>query len=484
MKSELNPMMAKTSCYRFSLVFATFFLFTFLASHANANGLLKVHPINPLYFTDNTGKAIYLGGHQMFNDLQDNTFGKFVTYNNQSTLDWNWYIQFLKSRNLNYIRNWTEMSTGCGSPTLCAIASPMPYKRVSGVGNANDGGLKFDLNQFDQSFFDRMRSRIIDLGKNGIYISIMLYDVYAFSNFPPSSDAMWMGNIFNSANNVNGIDVDTNGDGWGVEFFTALSTQITALQNSYVKKVIDTVNDLDNVIFEIANEVGDINWQSDMLNTIKTYEASKPKQHLIYLSPGGLSGAGTYTLDTQNQIVSSQANMFSVALGWGDYFDDPPTNTSGKPGVLDRDHVDALGGPQPLLPWKAFTRGYHFNLYDNPFEQPSNESSAWELARKNIGAIVSFANTKFSDLSRMVPNGSLSSTGYVLANPGSEYLILQPGSGSFTANLLAGTYSYEWFNPNTALSSLTGSTNASVGNNIFTPPFSGSAVLYLKLSPF
>jgi hypothetical protein len=53
---------------------------------ANA-GLLRVHPTNPIYFTDDSGKAIYLGGHQLFVDLQDNTFGKTVIYNNQQTLD-------------------------------------------------------------------------------------------------------------------------------------------------------------------------------------------------------------------------------------------------------------------------------------------------------------------------------------------------------------------------------------------------------------
>ena len=29
--------------------------------------------------------------------------------------------------------------------------------------------LKFDLSKFDQSYFDRMRARIITAGQNGIY---------------------------------------------------------------------------------------------------------------------------------------------------------------------------------------------------------------------------------------------------------------------------------------------------------------------------
>jgi hypothetical protein len=85
-----------------------------------------------------SGKAVYLSGHQIFVDLQDNTFDKQYTYNRQSTLDWSWYLQFVKDRNLNYIRNWTLLSTGIGSLSK-PIAYPMPYKCVSGYGNANDG---------------------------------------------------------------------------------------------------------------------------------------------------------------------------------------------------------------------------------------------------------------------------------------------------------------------------------------------------------
>jgi hypothetical protein len=41
------------------------------ALYANASGLLRVNPQNPRYFTDDSGRAIYLGGNQIFGDLQD-----------------------------------------------------------------------------------------------------------------------------------------------------------------------------------------------------------------------------------------------------------------------------------------------------------------------------------------------------------------------------------------------------------------------------
>lgn len=60
---------------------------------------------------------------------------------------------------------------------------------------------------------------------------------------------------------------------------------------------------------------------------------------------------------------------------------------------------------------------------------------------------MTYANEVFSDLAKMLPSGDLSSTQYALANPGSEYLIVQPESGAFTIEMQRDTYSYEWLDP-------------------------------------
>jgi hypothetical protein len=50
-------------------------------------------------------------------------------------------------------------------------------------------------------------------------------------------------------------------------------------------------------------------------------------------------------------------------------------------------------------------------------------------------------------LDRMAPDGGLSSTGYTLADPGREYVALQPDEAGapFTLTLAPGTYAAEWF---------------------------------------
>ena len=80
----------------------------------------------------------------------------------------------------------------------------------------------------------------------------------------------------------------------------------------------------------------------------------------------------------------------------------------------------------------------------------------------------------------MTPRTSLCFTTYCLVNSGHEYLVYAPGGGSFSVNLESGTYSYEWFNPSSGSVSTTGNYSAFCGNNSFSPPFLGDAVLYLK----
>ena len=85
----------------------------------------------------------------------------------------------------------------------------------------------------------------------------------------------------------------------------------------------------------------------------------------------------------------------------------------------------------------------------------------------------------------MQPHGTLSSTGYALANPGEEYLVLQPSATAepFTMRLAAGTYTVEWFGVDSrrtmGAAEVTVEGDESLG---FTAPSAGSepVVLYLR----
>ena len=65
--------------------------------------VLRVHPDNPLYFTDGSGRAIYLAGHQSFVDLQDNAFNRAFIRGKQRILDWD---RFYEVANELYAPQW------------------------------------------------------------------------------------------------------------------------------------------------------------------------------------------------------------------------------------------------------------------------------------------------------------------------------------------------------------------------------------------
>ena len=430
----------------------TILLALVLSGPALAKGLLRVHPRNSRYFTDDSGQAIYLAGHQSFVDLQDNSFNKEFVRGRQRTLDWEAYLDFLTDHHFNYLRNWIIWSTGSGSmaPVNHAVASPMPYRRVEGQGKARDGGNRFDLYRFNERFFQRMHARCEDLQQRGIYVSIMLFEVYGFlegeaSGEPPQT--LWDGNVFNKANNINGIDTDENGDGKGIEFFYTQDERILQLQKAYVSKVIDTVNHLDNVFYEIANELHAPDWQYRMIEFIKDYERGKPKQHLVLMSPGGRTRTGQWQQMPRTVLLSSPADCFAAAGSWssGAYRrKNPPANDTGKPGIVDMDHVSP-GSNDVGFVWSAFTRSYHFSLYDHPFESPDSEGTDWQRVRLNVGQTIVCALQM--DLAKAIPWRDLASTRFCLANPGEQYVVYQPDKQAFeVSGLKAGQmYHFEWY---------------------------------------
>jgi hypothetical protein len=265
-----------------------------------------------------------------------------------------------------------------------------------------------------------------------------------------------------------------------------------------VRKVIDTVNDLDHVLFEISNE-GDLSslaWQFQLVNFIKDYEAGLIDGVLRKQHPVGMTALRT----TDNAALSrSAADWISPGAVNADdpaasYISDPPAADGNKVSILDSDHLFLelmVGNPTAAREWvwKSFLRGHNPILMDNIFNDSTGRAfsltthdAGFAAARAAMGHTLRYAKTM--NLIAMPPRGDLSSTGYALANPGSEYIVYQPRFESFTINLVAGTYSYEWFNPSSGALYSKGSITVEAGNRSFIPPFDGDAVLYLKKAEF
>ena len=381
------------------------------ARSSKATGPLRRHVSNPRYFTDGSGKAIYLtGSHTWSNSILDvGLAGDLPT-----TFDFNGYLNFLTAHNHNFIRLWTWDHTHASCASMLGVVStqaPYPYPRT-GPGNAHDGGLKFDLSQFNQDYFDRLRTRIIAASNRGIYVSIMLFEGDG-SQFCNTGD-----HPFTSGNNINGVD----GGAAGLTCYNGSNNNIVKIQHAYISKVIDTVNDLDNVLYEIANEASGVStaWQYGLIDYIHSYESTKPLQHPVGMTFQWQGGGDAALYASNADWISPNSALEADRNG-------PPTADGRKVILLDTDHIWGVGGDRGWV-WKSFTRGLN-PIYMDPFEREECKSSwaKFQSCRRAMGDTLAYANRM--NLAKATPRGDLASTGYCLANPGEEYLVLRTIQG-------------------------------------------------------
>ncbi|MEZ4867886.1 MAG: DUF6298 domain-containing protein [Caldilineaceae bacterium] len=442
------------------------------------NGPLHVATTNPRYFADADGNIVYLTGSHTWSNFQDNGGS-----DPPPVFDYTTYLDFLETNNHNFFRLWTweesRWTTETGDDDYWFNPGP-PYLRT-GPGMAVDGKPKFDLSQFDQSYFDRMRARVIEAQARGFYVAIVLFNGWSVSASKGWFDANnpWQGHPFNPTNNINDINGDPNGDNSGEEIHTLAIPAITALQEDYVRKVVDTVNDLDNVLYEISNESnnGSEAWQYHMIDLIHSYEATKAEQHPV--------GMTVEWPDGDNEaLYASPADWISP----NGEISFPEVADGRKVILLDTDHLCGVCGDRGWV-WKAFTRGHNpifMDGYDGAGYGVGGagfnfDDGVWVTLRRNLGYSRAYANRM--DLAAMTPHGELASSGYCLASPTAhypEYLVYLPNSGTVTVDLSdsTGEFTVEWFDPKTG-ETTTGANVTGGRQQRVTAPFDTDAVLYI-----
>jgi hypothetical protein len=432
-------------------------------------GPLRVHPTNPRYFADPRGRAVYLTGSHNWNSFQDR--GPSVP---PPTFNFEAYLDVLERQNHNFIRLWVwEHAQWAPWTADRVVFRPLAFRRT-GPGRARDGDLRFDLHAFDQAYFDRLRARVVAARDRGIYVAVMLFEGWSIDTKGKTGNP-WPGHPFHRDNNVNGIDGDPDRDGEGRETHMLAVPAVGELQRAYIRKVVDTLNDLDNVLWEVSNEshTRSTEWQYDVIRFIKAYEATLPAQHPVGMTaqyPGGKNGP----------LFESPADWISpVHEAGAPYRSDPPPASGEKVVVSDTDHLWGIGGDGTWV-WKTFTRGLH-PIYMDPFDNDASGRNRQPSlsARRAMGQTLVW--TRRMDLAAMTPRPDLASSRYCLANPGQEYLVYVPNTSAVTVDLSAvdGRVAVEWFDPATGQSFRGGPVRGG-GSRTLSAPFTGERVLYLK----
>jgi len=172
--------------------------------------------------------------------------------------------------------NWLQYNN-----TLAPLPNKLitPWKRSNVPGYPN-GGNKFDLNQWNETYFKRAKDLLTQAAKRGILIEFTLFGnqygdgIYSYSPLYPD-------------NNIQGVGVKRK-DGF-LDFQSLKDSALVARQDAFVIKVVKELNNFDNLFYEVSNEpynaVKDSSqvdeWHIHLVNLIRKTEKSLPKKHLI-----------------------------------------------------------------------------------------------------------------------------------------------------------------------------------------------------------
>jgi hypothetical protein len=453
-----------------------------LLAHAVGAAPLGVHPENPRYLVDDTGKAIYLTGSHIWYTIQAGPHDAPGWNPSMNDEDFERYLDWLQQLGHNFTRLWTNWSY-IGMP-------PYPWRR-SGGGRAIDGKPKFDMTDFNPDYFALLKRRLAQIERRGMYASVMFFGSHNLFK-KDFRRVAW-----HPENNVNPELAGAFDGRDGHSFFTREAGALR-IQRALIAKTIDELNAFDNILFEIINEPGGasrahVEWHSSMIEYARQYEARMypGRPHLIGMTGG--HGLGHYMANSSADWIAPDSSV---------YREGGPAGYRDKVVIADTDHLLKPYVVNPEIDvgvwrqwvWKTFLRGNHpilMDLYDT--YHPDHHAlgkvdQRYDAIRTAMGYTRWFAD-RFGNLARMKPVGAGSSeagncsTNYCLIDHGREYLVYQPRSRPrIQVALPSGTYRYEVYRAHPFEEKAAGIVRSEGGVASFWRWFNGDAVLYLRRS--
>ncbi|MFN8123988.1 MAG: hypothetical protein U0237_16375 [Thermoleophilia bacterium] len=436
-----------------------------------ASGALVFTPSRP-FPQDPLGRSIALAGSHTWTNLMDSG-----TTDPPPAFDKDRYLDTLQVHGQNLTRLWTwEQARWTAETREDYHFSPTVFVRT-GPGTGADGGLRFDLQRVNPAYLARVRERVRAARERGIWTVVMLFDGWSVA--PKVSDDMnpWRGHPLNAANNVNGIDGDTDGNGDGTDTQTLVDPAVTAVQERYVRAVVAELAAEPNVMYEISNESdgSSVAWQEHMVGVIRDAERDGPLRHPVGMTfpyPGG----------DDDVLLTGPADWVSPG---GDPSDPRPVGE--RPVIMDTDHLCGVCG-DASFPWRAFTRGNNplfMDLYDDTAIglgalDGDGTDPEWERLRRALGIVREVSEQV--DLSRMRPDGSFASSGFALTTGGArpQAVVLATGGDRVTLDLreATGRFAVRWVHPRSGV--VLARTIANGGGKVsLDPPIDADAVLIL-----
>ena len=232
---------------------------------------LSLHPQNPHYFLFRGEPGILIGSTEHYGAVMNLDFD-YITYLNE-----------IDASGLNVTRTFSgayvEPAGAFGIKKNTLAPAPeryiCPWSRSKEPGYAN-GGNKFDLSEWDEAYFSRLKDFIAEAGERNIVVELDL-----FSNYYDT--VQWKLSPLNILNNINRVGDFKDHK----EVLSLKHTDLLYVQELMVRKIVHELKDFDNLYYEVCNEpyFGDTlalrEWEGHMTEVVIEAEKDFKHKHLI-----------------------------------------------------------------------------------------------------------------------------------------------------------------------------------------------------------
>jgi len=198
---------------------------------------ISLHPDNPHYFLFRNQPTILITSAEHYGAVVNTAFD-FIPY-----------LDELKANGLNYTRifsgSYIEFPGAFGiskntlAPTSGNFIAPWSRSKEPGY---SGGGNKFDLENWDNKYFERLKIFVSEAGKRGIVVELTFF-CSTYSN------SGWKNSPLHSSNNINLTDTTARKD-----VNTLNNGKLLNYQEQMVKQIVTELKEYDNVFYEIQNE--------------------------------------------------------------------------------------------------------------------------------------------------------------------------------------------------------------------------------------
>lgn len=381
----------------------------------------------------------------------------------------NYYLQLidaLAARNINLFRAFlTNYSATANSgrnflphpqhPTSCCTASPPAHVNWP---SSN----KFDLDQWNDDFFDHWNTVIAYAKSKGIIMELAFFEnrlTWGWDNHGPVENGFQdfaagrKYSLLAGQNNVNGVAI--NDEVSPVQWYT--DSAALARQKAFVREAVKRLGGHDNILWELSNEppIASVmsqqvlaDWNAEICAAMRQSEIDHghPRHAVVGVDmPEHRDVDGHGTPGNDENFTGVHANLVA---DFGD--------GSGPPLIADNDCCFNAGTSeaQRKKSWTSVISGAHpllFNYKADEFYFSIVNSPSTLTTIERVGYPRKLVLERGLDFAAMVPRDDLVSNSggdvWMRAKAGEQYLVYYLTSGSATFSSLPNDYQAEWFDP-------------------------------------